>query len=309
MHSPSSFAGISPQFRRFLCSCLGIVLAITAFGAESAPRRVALVTGSTDGLGRVVALRLAQTGAHVIVHGRNRERGEAVVREIEAGGIGSARFYPADFASLAQVNALADQISRDHDRLDILVNNAGIWLNSGNQRQLSEDGQELHFAVNYLAGYSLTRQLLPLLRAAGTARIVNVASAAQSPLDPTDMTLAQGYSDSRGYSTSKLAQVMFTFDLAEELAGTGISVFALHPSTFMDTNMVTSRGSTPRSSVEDGADAVIHLIEANGLESGQYFNVQTPARANAQAYDRAARVFLKGYSNNRVAASRRPATE
>jgi hypothetical protein len=140
---------------------------------------IALVTGSTSGLGREVALRLAARGTQVIVHGRDSERGEALVKEIEKQG-GKARFYRADFARLADVRELAKAVQRDYDRLDLLVNNAGI---AGAPRQLSADGYELHFQVNYLSHFLLTDLLLPLLKKSAPARIVNVASGAQTPID------------------------------------------------------------------------------------------------------------------------------
>jgi NAD(P)-dependent dehydrogenase (short-subunit alcohol dehydrogenase family) len=250
---------------------------------------VVLVTGSTDGLGRAVAIRLARQGSEIIVHGRNRERGAEVVSEITRAG-GTARFYAADLASFAQVNDLVVQILRDYSRLDVLINNAGIWLDG--PRQTSADGHELHFQVNYLSGYLLTRALLPLLRKSTPSRVVNVASGAQQPIDFADVMLTRGYNDGRAYAQSKLAQVMFTIDLARELLGSGVTVTALHPATYMDTGMVVSRGIQPRSSVEEGAEAVVHLATADGLRSGEYFNGSTPARANAQAYDEAARERL-----------------
>ena len=258
-------------------------------------QRVILVTGSTGGLGREVARRLAATGSHVIVHGRSRERGTELVAEIERSGTGSARFYAADFASLAEVRRFAEAILHDYERLDGLVNNAGVWLD-GNERELSVDGHEMHFAVNYLAGYLLTRLLLPRIRESAPARIVNVASVAQQPIDFDDPMLERRYSDGRGYATSKLAQVMFAFDLARELAGTGVTVVALHPATMMNTDMVLERGATPRSTVEEGAEAVMRAITEPGLESGQYFNGQRAGRANAQAYDEAARERLRQLS-------------
>jgi NAD(P)-dependent dehydrogenase (short-subunit alcohol dehydrogenase family) len=258
-------------------------------------RQVILVTGSTDGLGAEVARRLGARGAHVIVHGRNRERGEAVVAEIEREGAGSASFYAADLADLAAVRDLADAILRDHDRLDVLVNNAGIWLND-DVRRLSVDGHELHFAVNYLAGFVLTRRLLPLLERSEPARIVNVASAAQQPIDFDDVMLERGYTGGRAYAQSKLAQVLFTVDLAAELEGTGVTVVALHPASLMDTPMVRDAGVRPRSTVDEGADAVLHAITVTGVRIGQYFRGREPARAHEQAYDEEARAQLRRLS-------------
>ena len=262
-------------------------------------RRVILVTGSTGGLGREVALRLAAGGAHVIVHGRNEERGREVVQEIERAGAGSARFYAADFGSLDEVRRLAAEIRNDYDRLDVLVNNAGIW-NPRGDRQLSADGHELHFQVNYLAGYLLTHELLPLLRRGSPSRIVNVASAAQTPIDFDDVMLERDYSGSRGYAQSKLAQVLFTIDLAEELRDEGITVVSLHPATLMATDMVREVGIPPRSTVDEGADAVMQLVDSAGIESGQYFDGLRPARPNAQALDAEARRKLREVSERIV---------
>lgn len=250
-------------------------------------RPVVLVTGSTDGLGREVALRLGRTGAHVIVHGRNVERGQAVVEEIEREGRGSARFYAADFAAVEEVRRFAEKIMEEYDRLDVLVNNAGIWLNG--DRQVSRDGHELHFAVNYLSGYLLTRQLLPLLLETPDARIVNVASSAQTPLQFNDVMLRRDYSSSRAYGQSKLAQILFTLTLAEEVAGSGLRVNALHPATLMDTNLVLDIGVEPRSSVNEGADAVMHLITSDEVGSGEYYSGLRAAPAHEQAYDLEAR--------------------
>jgi len=254
--------------------------------------RIVLITGSTDGLGREVALRVAASGAHVIVHGRNRERGEAVVAEIERAGIGSARFYAADLASMDQVRRFGEEILRDYERLDILINNAGIWLNTPD-RQVSPDGHEMHMAVNYLSGFLLTRMLLPRLEASAPARIINVASTAQNPIDFDDVMIERNYSGGRGYGQSKLAQILFTVDLAEELAGTGVVAYSLHPATLMETTLVAQAGAQPRSTIAEGADAVMNLVTADGLPSGQYFNGLRPMQANAQAYDAEARERLR----------------
>jgi NAD(P)-dependent dehydrogenase (short-subunit alcohol dehydrogenase family) len=264
--------------------------------AQSAEDRVILITGSTDGLGREVALDLAAAGTHIIVHGRNQERGLEVVRLVEQAG-GSARFYQADLADLQQVRELAESVLRDYERLDVLVNNAGIWLTAEQGRQTSADGHELHFAVNYLSHYLLTRLLLPLITETPSARIVNVASGAQQPIDFDDVMLEQNYSDGRGYAQSKLAQILFTIDLARELESAGVKVNALHPATMMNTTMVLSRGATSRSSVEEGVAAVMHLITAPEVGTGQYYNGTREGRANAQAYDEAARERLRRLSD------------
>lgn len=252
---------------------------------------VALVTGSTTGLGHEVALRLGARGMDVIVHGRDSESGQAVVKEIEGRG-GSARFYRADFARLADVRQLAQDIQRDHDRLDVLVNNAGVGLLGNASRKLSADGYELHFQVNYLAHFLLTELLLPLLEKSAPARIVNVASGAQTPIDFDDPQIEQNYDGWRAYGQSKLAQITFTKALAERLEGTGVTTYSLHPASFMDTEMVRDAGITPQSTVDEGTDAVMHLITGEGLENGAFFNGQRPARAHAQAYDKVARERL-----------------
>jgi NAD(P)-dependent dehydrogenase (short-subunit alcohol dehydrogenase family) len=261
---------------------------------------VILITGSTGGLGREVALEMASRGAHIIVHGRSEERGREVVAEIEAEGTGTAEFHAADLASLDAVRAFTEEVRSRHHRIDVLVNNAGIWLEPDQGRLLSEDGHELHLQVNYLSHFLLTRELLPLIRAAGTpespARIINVSSVAQRPIDFDDVGMEEGYSDGRGYAQSKLAQILHTYDLAEELAGEPVLAFALHPATMMDTGMVLSRGAQARASVDEGREAVVNLITATGLESGQYFNGLTPARAHDQAYDEEARERLRALS-------------
>jgi NAD(P)-dependent dehydrogenase (short-subunit alcohol dehydrogenase family) len=265
--------------------------------SPAAAQRVALVTGSTDGLGREVARRLAADGAHVIIHGRNVERGTAVVAEIARGGKGSARFYQADFASLAEVRRLASEIRRDYARLDVLVNNAGVITQ---QRTLSYDGHEMQFAVNYLAGYQLTYALLPLLESGRSPRLVNVSSIAAAPIDFTDVMLSRGFTSGRAYGQSKLAQVMFTIDLAEELKSKGIVVQALHPATYMNTTMVMAAGGTPRSTVEEGAAAVMHAI-ATDAPSGSYFVGQKAGPPHPQAADADARRQLRELSRTLTA--------
>ena len=257
-----------------------------------------LITGSTDGLGRLVAKRLAASGANVLAHGRSKERGVALVNEIRADKKGSAAFYQADLSSLAEVRKLAQAVSKDHNRIDVLVNNAGIGSAPMNTRAESSDGHELRFAVNYLAGFLLTYLLLPSVLKAAPSRIVNVASIGQQPLEFEDVMLAQSYDGGRAYRQSKLAQIMFTIDLAQELAGKKVTVNSLHPATFMDTTMVRQSGTKPLSTVDQGADAVMKLVVSDEVagESGLFFNGLNEARANEQVYDVDARKKLRELS-------------
>lgn len=278
-------------------------LAASAQPKIPAGAKVILITGSTDGLGREVALRAGATGAHVIVHGRNRERGKAVVDEITKGGKGSAAFYAADFGALANVRAFADTILRHYPRIDVLVNNAGVWLREG-PRQNSADGYEMTFAVNYLAGYLLTKQLLPRMIASAPSRIINVASQTQSPLDMNDPMQEKNYVGQRAYSQSKLAQVMFTIDLAKEMEGKNVTVVSLHPASMMDTHLVAAAGMQPRSTVDDGAVPLMNLITAPSLTNGAFYNGMRESRANPQAYDEAARARLHTISDSLIARKR-----
>jgi len=243
-----------------------------------------LITGSTDGLGRHVAGELAGRGSRVLVHGRDRERVERTVSEI-----GAAAGYVADLSSLDQIRRLADEVRESQQRLDVLVNNAGIYAP---ERSESEDGHELGFAVNYLAGFALSLLLLPLLEASAPARIVNVASVGQWPIDFDDVMLERDYEGFRSYAQSKLAQVLFTFELAERLGDdSGVTVNALHPATLMDTKMVRQSVGRAQDSVEEGAASVIRLVADPELEgvTGRYFDRTRQSRANDQAYDPDAR--------------------
>jgi len=225
----------------------------------------------------------------VLVHGRGPERLEATLEELR-GETGSEKLgsYLADLSSLGEVRGLAERVLSEQDRLDVLVNNAGI-ISRG--REESGDGHELTFAVNYLSHFLLTGLLLPLLRESAPARVVNVASAGQSPIDFDDPMLERGYDAMRAYSQSKLAQVMFTFELAGRLSGIGVTVNALHPASLMDTKMVHDTFGYTMSTVEEGAEAVVRLAVSPELEgvTGRYFDGTREGRANRQAYDLQAR--------------------
>jgi NAD(P)-dependent dehydrogenase (short-subunit alcohol dehydrogenase family) len=260
--------------------------------------RIALITGATSGVGRVVAKRLAREGWFVLVHGRDHARGGDVVRDIEAHG-GGARFYGADLSSKEGVRALAESVAKDHPRLPLLINNAGVGFGApGAGRAVSADGCELRFAVNYLAPFLLTRLLLPNVLAAAPARIVNVASIGQQDLDFDDLQSKRHYSGIDAYRRSKLALIMFTFDLGEEFKGRGVAVNALHPATLMDTFMVRESGTAPMSTVDEGADAIMNLAVSDAMNgrTGEYFDGLKPGKARAQAYDGKAREQLRRLS-------------
>jgi NAD(P)-dependent dehydrogenase (short-subunit alcohol dehydrogenase family) len=239
-----------------------------------------LVTGSTDGLGRGVAAELASRGARVLVHGRDPAKVEET-----AGEVGAEAGLVADLAELEQVRRLAAEAGE----LDTLVNNAGVIEP---ERRESADGYELTFAVNYLSHFLLTRLLLPHLRE--PARIVNVSSIGQAPLDFGDLMLERRYDGYTAYAKSKLAQVLFTISLAERLADRDVTVNALHPATLMDTKMVLERLGRARSSVEEGVEAVLRLVADPGLDgvSGRFFDGTRESAANGQAHDRGARRSL-----------------
>jgi NAD(P)-dependent dehydrogenase (short-subunit alcohol dehydrogenase family) len=261
--------------------------------------KVILLTGATDGMGRALAADLGREGATVLVHGRDQARIAATIAEVAAaaGGQGLVRSYRADLASLAAVRGLADQVMQAEPRLDVLVNNAGIGVNEpgGGARQESADGLELRFAVNYLAGYALSRHLLPLLTRSAPARIVNVASIGQQAIDFDDVMLTKGYDGMRAYRQSKLAQIMNTFDLAAELAAADVTVNALHPATFMPTKVSPA---PPASTIAQGVEATMWLVTAppGQTGTGRYFNGRAESRANDQAYDAGARRRLRTLS-------------
>ncbi len=252
------------------------------------PMSVVLVTGATDGLGRAVTERLVQQGHTVLAHGRDPERLAASP---------AARVYRADLASLDQVRALAAELLARESRIDVLISNAGIGTDipGGPTRQVSADGIELRFAVNYLAGYVLTRLLLDRLRDSAPARIVHVASGGQRPIDFDDPLLERSYEPLRAYCQSKLAQILFVRDLAVELEGSGVTATCLHPGTYMPTKIVDY---PTVDTLATGRDNVIRLAVDPALDgvSGVYFDRDRPGHPDPQADDPDARRRLRELS-------------
>jgi NAD(P)-dependent dehydrogenase (short-subunit alcohol dehydrogenase family) len=259
-----------------------------------------LITGSTDGLGRALAQRLAADGARLLLHGRDQERLDTLKAELG----GRARTFRADFAALNDVRALAEAVERETDELHVLVNNAGIGsgLPEGRERQVSRDGNELRFQVNYLAGYLLTERLLALLRRSAPARVVLVASLGQAPLDFDDVMLERNYDGSRAYSQSKLAQIAYGFALAARLPAAEVTVNSLHPSTYMPTKMVLAERGASLDTLERGVDATLQLVTAPELEgvTGHFFDREHEAQAHPWAYDEANRQRLLALSDSLV---------
>lgn len=242
-----------------------------------------LITGATSGLGRYVAFELVRSGHVVLAHGRDPGRTEQLVAELRSEG--DAEGFVADLASLTQVRELGAHVAAAHPDLDVLINNAGVGAGApGADRELSVDGHELRLAVNYLAPVALTRALLPVLRANAPARIVNVGSVGQEPLDFDDVEFRRGYDGFAAYRRAKFALAAHTFALAEELTDTGVAVNVLHPATFMDTAMVHEGGVAPWNTVADGAPGVLALATQD-LGTGAYFDGTSPSRAHEGTYD------------------------
>jgi NAD(P)-dependent dehydrogenase (short-subunit alcohol dehydrogenase family) len=229
-------------------------------------------------------MELAGSGWTVVAHGRDRVR----VADLAAELGGGARGYVADLASLGAVRELAALIRAQVPRLDVLVNNAGIGFGAPDEgRQVSTDGHELRFAVNYLAPVLLTRLLVPLLTASAPSRVVNVGSLGQVAFDPGNAEFEHGYNGVDAYRRSKLALAAFTFELAGELEPATVTVNCLHPATFMNTVMVARGGITPVSTVEQGGAATMRLITDPALDgtTGQFFDGFRTSRALPEAYD------------------------
>ena len=256
-----------------------------------------LVTGATDGLGRALAGRLAAHGATVLLHGRSEPRLRDALLDIEeATGNDRLRAYRADFSSLAEVRRLGQEVASEEERLDVLINNAGIGGGPrGGRREESVDGHELRFGVNYLAPFLLTHLLAPLLRRSVPARIVNVSSAGQAAIDFDDLMLERRYDGFRAYAQSKLAQIMWTIDVAPSLTERGVTINALHPATLMDTTMVRQSFGRSHSTVEEGARATGRLVTDPAVDgvTGRYFDGMCEATVHPQAYDADARRRLR----------------
>ncbi len=250
--------------------------------------RTVLVTGSTDGIGKATAIGLAQMGARVILHGRDPEKGGRVREEIaRTTGNDQLDLLIADLASQRQIRKLAAEVVKNHERLHVLINNAGTFQV---ERRLTEDGLETTFAVNYLAPFLLTHELLELLTDSKPSRIVNVASIAHrsASIDWSNLQGERHFDSHDAYALSKLCVVLFTYALAERLEGTGATVNCLHPGVIKTKLLREGFGDYPGDTPEKGARTSIYLSSFPEMESlsGKYFENQRPARSSFISYDR-----------------------
>jgi NAD(P)-dependent dehydrogenase (short-subunit alcohol dehydrogenase family) len=251
------------------------------------PTKIILVTGSTDGIGKETARQLAQIGATVIVHGRHADRCEATRDEIRsATGNPRVDFVSADLSSQRQVRRMAAEIIARYDRLHVLINNAGVIVL---QRQISEDGVELSFAVNHLAPFLLTHLLLDLLKRSAPARIVNVSSTVHydAPLKFDNLQGERRYNGVEAYKVAKLGNVLFTYELADRLKDSGVTVNCLHPGVvatkLLDIGWGWSNGLSPA----QGAALSVYLATSPEVEqvTGRYFEGKSAGGASPKATD------------------------
>jgi NAD(P)-dependent dehydrogenase (short-subunit alcohol dehydrogenase family) len=250
---------------------------------------IILVTGSTDGIGKAVARELALHGAHVILHGRDREKGERVLSEIKnLTWNAELDLLIADFSEQENVRRLAEEIISNYGRLDVLINNAGVYEKT---RKLTADSIEMTFAVNYLAPFLLTRLLLPLLKKSAPSRVVNMASIAHRDVRRIDWDNLQGekhYDAFEAYALSKLADITFTYSLAERTRDTGVTANCLHPGVIATKMLREGFPSIRGKSPAHGAKIPVYLALSPdvGNISGLYFEEsQSPVHSSTLTYD------------------------
>ena len=235
--------------------------------------RIILVTGATDGIGKQTALELARLGATVLLHGRSAERGQQALNDVRAAtGNDKLDLFLADLASQKQVRRLAAEVEAKYGRLHVLINNAGVFMP---QRQVTEDGLEMTFAVNHLAPFLLTNLLLDRLKKGAPARIITVSSSLhqRSLVDFNNLQGDKYYSGGQAYNLSKLGNVLFTVELAQRLRGSGVTANCLHPGA-IDTKLLHAAiGRMRGETVAAGASTPVYLAAAPEVEkvTGQYF--------------------------------------
>lgn len=260
--------------------------------------RTILVTGSTDGIGKATAKALARQGHRVLVHGRDPEKGRAVLREIgkETGGA-TLDLFTADLSSLKGIRSLAASVTERYDRLDVLINNAGVYLPG---RVLTGDGLEVTFAVNLVAPFLLSHHLMPLLTVGAPARIVNVASSAHFDAGTMDWDNLQGekqYDGWGAYSRSKLGVILFTYSLARRLDPGQVTVNCLHPGVICTKLLYSAFPDYPCEPPDTGARTPVYLATSPRVAgvTGKYFDGMKEERSSRTSHDRDIQDRLWGY--------------
>lgn len=256
--------------------------------------KVCMVTGANSGIGKPTALALAKMGGRVVMVCRNRETGEAALREIQQQtGNNSGELLIADLSSQAAIRSFVAEFKERHERLDVLVNNAGVVMR---KRSVTEDGIETTFAVNHLAYFLLTNLLLDVLGKSASARIVNVASAAHTSgtINFDDLSGEKRYSGWGAYCQSKLANILFTYELARRLTGSTVTVNCLHPgviATGLFRNLPKIIDLPARiflTRPEKGAETSVYLAASPEIEgvTGKYFVKKQAVTSSAESNDR-----------------------
>ncbi|WP_201608613.1 SDR family NAD(P)-dependent oxidoreductase [Psychrobacter okhotskensis] len=234
-----------------------------------------LITGSTDGIGKLAALKLAEAGHQVYLHGRDADKLNSVIAEVKAVATGAAvdniDGFVADFSDLNAVRHMAVEVSEKLSKLDVLINNAGIYTTAS---AMTKDGLDIRFVVNYLAPYELTNALLPLLKKSNKARIVNLSSAAQAPISYKVFAGNEHLNDKEAYAQSKLALTMWSMDLADTVASDNINVIAVNPGSLLNTKMVDAAYGKYWSSADKGANILTELAVSDEFadDTGKYFD-------------------------------------
>lgn len=256
-------------------------------------KKTILVTGSTDGIGKQTALELAEMGHRVLIHGRNKRKCESaieyILNQVPDADLG---YFISDFASLDEVRSMAEKINSEIETLDVLINNAGIYMK---KRELSKDGYEMTFAVNHLAPFLLTNLILELIKKSDDGRIINVSSIAsqRAVLNFDDLQTEKNFDGYSAYALSKLANILFTYELAERLNDTDVTVNCLHPGV-ISTKLLHVGFGMGGGSLKEGAETSVYLASSPEVKNytGKYFLSKKTVPTSSITYDKDSRKKL-----------------
>lgn len=265
------------------------------------PEKIIFTTGSTDGIGKQTAFELAKSDSKIVIHGRNEEKCKNTIREIRKGiPDANLEYLVADLSSMKEVKNLAEQFCNQFPHLDVLINNAGVYMT---ERKLTNDGFETTFAVNHLAPFVLTNELLPVLKKSLSARIVTVSSMAhqRAAIDFENLQAEKRFDGYAVYSVSKLANVLHTYELAQRLQGTNVTVNCLHPGV-ITTKLLKAGFNMEGTSLKEGAATSVYLALSDKVKdvTGKYFSDKKEVRSSAISYDVSLRKKLWEFSERLI---------